>query len=327
MKMKTVTKRKTAITASLLALLLIFGAGADMGCRGGGASGNEGSGAPDESAVKAKVSGVTITENAVNAFTELMFTMYGADFSTVPEEERDMYLAETLDTMVKAAAMELHFEGKDVLPADAEDSFKQLKDMIDQTEGMKETFEAKGITEDTLRYYTNAQYYFQALAAEATEDGALPTEADIEAYYAEHEQEYPEERRISHILVGSAEHNDEDRQLAEEIREKIASGAESFEDMALEYGTDGTKDVGGDLDYHEKSYYVPEFGEAAFALPLEELSGIVESQFGFHILKVTDIRPPSLDAQRESIRSTLTYEISDKRAQELVEEFGVVYPT
>jgi parvulin-like peptidyl-prolyl isomerase len=326
--MKTKMKSKTLITASLLALLLIFGAGAAlMGCSRGGADGNEGGGAQDESAVAATVGGIEITENAVNTFTELMFIMYGVDFSTVSDAEKPQYLAETLDTMVKAAAMELYFEGKDIFPDDAEDSFKQLTDMIDQTEGMKERFDSKGITEDTLRYYTNTQYYFQALAEEATENGTLPTEADIEAYYAEHEQEFPEERRVSHILVGDAEHKDEDRKLVEEIREKIASGEESFEDMALEYGQDDTKNRGGDLDYAVRDAYVPEFSDVAFTLPKDELSGIVESQFGFHILKVTDIRPASLDAQRESIRSTLSYEISDNRAKELVEEYDVVYPT
>jgi parvulin-like peptidyl-prolyl isomerase len=316
---------KTAITASLLAILLIFGvAPALMGCGGGG-----GGSAPDDSAVKATVGDITITENQLNAFAELIFIMsYGSDLSAISEDVQEQFRAQVLDSMVKAAAMELYFAGKDgILPEDVDDSIKQVTDIVAQTEGMKETFEEKGITEDLLRYQFNADAYFQALFLEATENGALPTEAEIEAYFTEHEQEFPEERRVSHILVGSAEHTDEDRQLAEEIREKIASGEESFEDMAIEYSIDtGSKVAGGDLDYAASDAYVPEFSAVAFALPLEELSGLVESQFGFHILKVTDIRPASLDSQRESIRSTLSYEIADKRAQELVDEYGVVYP-
>jgi parvulin-like peptidyl-prolyl isomerase len=313
---KKIAEKCKILFAALFAFML--GAAALTGC--GGAS--------DNSAAVAKVGDIEITENQMNAFTELMFFMNGYDFAALPDDEKDLYRADTLDTMIKAAAMEEYFKGKDVFPEDIADSIKQYTDMLYQTYGLKDTLEEKGVTEDTLKYYVETQYYFEALAEEATEGGVLPTEADTEAYYAAHEQEFQdvEERRISHILVGDAEHSDEDRQLAEDIRERIASGEESFEDMALEYGTDGTKDVGGDLDYNVREAYVPEFSDVAFALLRDELSGIVESEFGFHILKVTDIRNRrSLGAQRESIRNTLTYELYDNRAQELVDEYGAVY--
>jgi foldase protein PrsA len=316
--MKTKIVKKIKITISVLFILILGAAPALTGCGG----------SADESEVLAKVGDVEITENRVNAFTELMFFLYGYDSSNLSDTEKNLYRADTLDTMVQAAAMEEYFKGKDVFPEDADASIKQFTDMIYQTEGVMDTLKEKGITDDTLRYYTETQYYFQALADEVTENGALPTEAEIEAYYTAHEDDFSdtEQRRISHILVGNADHTDEDRLLAEDIRERIASGEESFEDMALEYGTDGTKDIGGDLDYQVKEYYVPEFGEAAFALPQDELSGIVESQFGFHILKVTDIRSMrSLDAQRESIRSTLTYELYDIKTKELIDEFGAEY--
>jgi parvulin-like peptidyl-prolyl isomerase len=276
----------------------------------------------------ATVGDVTITENALSAFTELFFFMYGYDSSSVDEAEMNLYKADSLDTMIQVAAMEQYYEGQDIFPEDVDTRFDQFKAMIDQTAGVSDTFNEKGITDDTLKYYVNMQFYFQALSAEATDDGALPTEADIEAYYNAHEDEFPdvEERRIRHILVGTAELTDEDRQLAEEIREKIVSGQETFEDMAREYGTDGTSAEGGDLGYHEKGYYVEAFGEAAFALPVNEVSDIVESEFGFHIVEVTDIRKlRSLEAQSETIRSTLTYEICEEKMNELVEAYGASY--
>ncbi|MDR1247633.1 MAG: peptidylprolyl isomerase [Clostridiales Family XIII bacterium] len=316
--MKTKTARNFKIAIALLFAVILGAASTLTGCGSGS----------DNSEVLAKVGDIEITENSVNAFTELMFFLYGYDSSNLSDDEKTLYRADTLDTMVQAAAMEEYFKGKDVFPDDADDSIKQFTDMIYQTEGVRDILREKGITDDTLKYYTETQYYFQALADEVTEGGVLPTEAEIEAYYVAHENEYEdtEQRRISHILVGDADHNDEDRQLAEEIREKIASGEESFEDMALEYGTDGTKDKGGDLDYAVRDAYVPEFSDVAFVLPQDELSGIVESQFGFHILKVTDIRSiRSLAAQRESIRSTLTYELYDIKARELMDEFGAAY--
>jgi parvulin-like peptidyl-prolyl isomerase len=317
--MENKNKKKCRIANAALALVL--GVGLSLAGCGGGA-------AADDSEAVAKVGDVTITENQLNAFTEFMFFMYGFDLSGLAEEEKNTYKADTLDSMVQAAALAQYYEGKDALPEDFDANLKQFTDMVHQTEGVDASFAEKGITDDTLKYYMETQLYFQALAAEATNDGALPTESEIEAYYAAHEQEFPEteERRVSHILVGDENHTDEDRKLAEEIREKIASGAETFEDMSREYGTDGTSAAGGDLGYAAREAYVQEFSDVAFTLPVDELSGIVESQFGFHILKVTDIRSArSVESQRESISSTLTYELSDARVQALVAEYGVTY--
>ncbi|MDR2132260.1 MAG: peptidylprolyl isomerase [Clostridiales Family XIII bacterium] len=288
-------------------------------------SGCGGAGGGDKSEVVAKVGDVEIAEDRLNAFTELLFSMYGLDFSGLEESDKNMYKADTLDTMVQIAALEQHFKGKDILKdEDIDGNLDRIKSGIAQTEGLEAGFKEKGITDDTLRYFIESQFYFQAFQEEVANGGGTPpTEAEIEAYYKAHEQEFSgeEERRVSHILVGDDTHADADRQLAEEIREKIASGAETFEDMAKQYGKDGTSALGGDLDYAKREAYVPAFGDVAFTLPQGELSGVVESEFGFHVLKVTDIRNTrSLDAQRESIRYMLTL-------QALVDEYGAVYPS
>jgi parvulin-like peptidyl-prolyl isomerase len=309
-------KRKMMLVAQVLVLiaaLLLSACGA-----GGG-----------KSEVVAKVGDVEITEDRLDAFTELLFSIYNFDLSGLEESDRNMYKAEALDTMVQIAALKQHFKGKED-PADEEidGKLEQFKSELAQRAELAAGFKEKGITDDTLRYFIESQFYFQALQEEVTDGGALPTEAEIEAYYKAHEQEFSdeEERRVSHILVGDDTHAEEDRRLAEEIREKIASGAETFEDMARKYGKDGTRELGGDLDYAKRETYVPAFGDVAFTLPQGELSGVVESEFGFHVLKVTDIRNMrSLDAQRESIRSALTYEFSDEKLRELVKEYGATY--
>jgi parvulin-like peptidyl-prolyl isomerase len=308
----------------LIAQALVLGAVLLLsGCGAGGSNGGDG----DKSEVAAEVGDVTITEDRLNAFTELLFSMYGLDLAGLEESERNRYKADTLDTMVQIAALEQHFKGKDVTAgADIDGNLAQLKSSIEQTEGLAESLEKKGITDDTLRYFIESQFYFEALQTEETDDAKLPSEADIAAYYAEHEQEFPdeEERRVSHILVGDKDHADEDRLLAEEIRGKIASGAETFEAMAQQHGTDGTRSEGGDLGYATRDSYVPAFSDVAFTLPQGELSGIVESEFGFHVLKVTDIRNArSLDAQRDAIRTALT---NENKLQAIVDAYGAVYP-
>ncbi|MFS0824325.1 peptidylprolyl isomerase [Bacillus sp. 1P02SD] len=101
--------------------------------------------------------------------------------------------------------------------------------------------------------------------------------------------------KASHILAKfsdnpSAEVTDEQKAAAkkkiEEVKAKLDSG-EKFEDVAKEYSDDSTAQNGGDLGWFGKGRMVPEFEEAAFALKEGETSDIIESQYGYHIIKVT----------------------------------------
>jgi parvulin-like peptidyl-prolyl isomerase len=304
--------RRRILAAVSVALLLLSGCGA----------------AADDSETVAEVGDIAISENRLTAFTELLFALNNFDLSAVEESEMNLYKAEALDTMAQAAALAQHFEKQGVPLEGVDAALAQFKDDIAQVEGLADSLKKKGITDDTLRYFIETQFYFQNARMEATENDSLPTDEEVEVYYALHEREYPdeEERRVSHILVGDKNHADADRQLAEEIRGKIARGEESFEDMALEHGTDGTRSTGGDLGYAVYADYVPAFSEVAFALPQGELSGVVESEFGFHLLKVTDIRSArSIEAQREAIRTALASELYESALESIAAEFEAVY--
>lgn len=103
------------------------------------------------------------------------------------------------------------------------------------------------------------------------------TDKEIEEHY----NTLKPEIRASHILVA-------DEATANEVKKKLDEGAK-FEDLAKEYSTDpGSKDKGGDLDFFGAGVMVPEFEEAAYALKVGEVSGPVQSQHGFHIIKLTD---------------------------------------
>jgi peptidyl-prolyl cis-trans isomerase C len=89
-----------------------------------------------------------------------------------------------------------------------------------------------------------------------------------------------EKIRCSHILV-------EKMSLAEQILQKIKEG-ESFEVLAAQYSIDSSRKRGGDLGYFGRGVMVREFENAAFALKKGEVSGLVKTQFGYHIIKRTD---------------------------------------
>ncbi len=131
----------------------------------------------------------------------------------------------------------------------------------------------------------------------------------------------PEERRASHILIAVEEGADEAaeaaaRQKAEEILQRLKKG-EPFEKLAKEFSDDpGSAANGGDLGYFGKGVMVKAFEEKAFAMKVGEISGPVRSRFGYHIIKLTDIRPAH-GRDFEEVRATLEQEYRQQKAEEI----------
>jgi len=111
------------------------------------------------------------------------------------------------------------------------------------------------------------------------------TPEEIKRFYTENPEEAksPEEVRASHILLKT-------REDAETVKKKLKAGSR-FDDLAKQYSIDpGSKNKGGDLGYFKKGMMVPEFDAAAFSLKVGEVSDIVETRYGYHLIKVTDKR-------------------------------------
>jgi len=128
----------------------------------------------------------------------------------------------------------------------------------------------------------------------------------------------PEQRSAQHILV-------EQRELAESLLEEIQQGAD-FSELARIHSIDtSTKDSGGDLGYFERDIMVPEFDKVVFKMGIGELSKVVKTDFGFHIIKLTEIQPENTKSFEES-RDQLTSLHQKKAAQQklynLQEELG-----
>src|SRR5690606_36379540 len=135
-------------------------------------------------------------------------------------------------------------------------------------------------------------------------------------YYDENKEmfELPSpEIRASHILVDTEEE-------AREILSKIRGGAD-FEELAKMYSKDpGTKDLGGDLGFFAKGKMVPEFEEAAFALNPGEVSDVVKTEYGYHVIKVTGRRSSlSFEDAKEDIRNNLENAKKDKEFAKHIE--------
>ncbi|HME89880.1 MAG TPA: SurA N-terminal domain-containing protein [Myxococcaceae bacterium] len=141
---------------------------------------------------------------------------------------------------------------------------------------------------------------------------------DIADYYEANRFLYrqPERVRARHILIkvekdAPEAEKDDARQKIERIRQEIEAGKD-FAQAAKEYSEDpGSKDSGGDLGFNERSSWVPEFANAAFALKPGEMSKPVESQFGFHLIKMEERKPPE-SKELEQVKGEIARQLLNK---------------
>jgi len=142
---------------------------------------------------------------------------------------------------------------------------------------------------------------------------------DVQRYYNSNIQQYqqPEQIRASHILL-KTEGKDEAavRKTAEGILAQVKAGAD-FAELAKKVSEDeGSKAQGGDVNFFSRGRMVPEFEEAAFKMNVGDTSDLVKSQFGFHIIRLTDKKPGatrSLDEVRQQITDLLQQQIADQQ--------------
>lgn len=153
------------------------------------------------------------------------------------------------------------------------------------------------------------------------------TDEELETKYNEMKENRELEIRASHILIQQNEETSQQEaaELVAEVQKKLDEG-EDFAELAKEYSTDGSAANGGDLGYFSTGKMVKEFEDAAYGLGENEVSGPVESQFGTHFIKVTDI--PTFEEKKEDIRRQLASEKIDytavqEKMNKLIEDAGV----
>ena len=134
------------------------------------------------------------------------------------------------------------------------------------------------------------------------------TKIEVEEFYTTYKDslgQIPEKFHISHIFVNpkvSEKVKLEAKKLAESIRDSLLSGAD-FEAMAKKYSDDpGSKQLGGDLGFHKRGNFVTEYETAAFALSDGDISKVVESQFGFHIIQLLERRGDAIHTRHILIK-------------------------
>ncbi len=182
-----------------------------------------------------------------------------------------------------------------------------------------------------------ARVEYVILSAEALLPQVAVDDSEIKKYYEEHQPEFgtQEQRQAAHILIAvAAQAPDTDRQAAkakaEQVLQQVKQSPGKFAELAKKYSQDpGSAANGGDLGVFGRGMMVKPFDDAVFQLKPGEISGVVQSDFGFHIIKLLAIKPAkvqALDEVKGVIAQKLKMQKAGDKFAELAEKFSnVVY--
>ena len=177
-----------------------------------------------------------------------------------------------------------------------------------------------------------ADVEYVVLDLDSVENTIHINEADLKSYYEQNQSRYAtkEERRASHILLtvpanATAAEREKIKAQATALLEQVKKNPASFADVARKNSQDpGSAAKGGDLDFFARGAMVKPFEDAAFSLKKGEISDLVSSDFGYHIILLTDIKAPvvpSFESQRAAIEKELKQQQASKKFAEMAEGF------
>jgi peptidyl-prolyl cis-trans isomerase D len=156
---------------------------------------------------------------------------------------------------------------------------------------------------------------------EAARKKVTVTPDEVQTHYRDNIQQFqsPEQVRASHILLKTEGKDKETvRKQAEDVLKQVKAGGD-FAALAKKYSEDeGSQVNGGDLDYFGRGRMVPEFESAAFAMQPGQVSELVETQYGFHIIKLID-RKPETTRPLEEVRAQITEQLQFQKAQQALD--------
>lgn len=182
----------------------------------------------------------------------------------------------------------------------------------------------KGLDKESLRHEIEIGLEAEDLFNRRTAGLKPITDEQIKAFYDSNPERFqqPEQVKVSHILIAvnktdTPAQKAEKKQTALKVLAELKKGAD-FAEEAKKYSDDpGNKDKGGDLGLISKGQTVPEFEKAAFALKTGALSGVVESPFGFHIIKATD-RKKSEKVTLDQAKQNISMYLADQQKNQLL---------
>jgi len=276
----------------------------------------------------AKVNGVGIKTKTLDAAVSNFIENQKVFGVEVKEEEKAKLREGVLEQLISAEL--LYQESKKAKLGDLKEKvnerFDEIKKGFASKDDFKKLLKDRGISEKDLKEDIKKGVYIDTFLEKDLYSSVVISDQEKKEEYEKNKDKLslPEQVKASHILIRfENDASDEDKAGArakiDDLRKRALSG-EDFAELAKENSEDGSAPQGGDLGYFKRGMMVPPFETVAFSLDTGKISDVVETQFGYHIIKVLD-KQDARQLGHEEVEADMTrFLIGQKRAV-VLEEF------
>ena len=260
--------------------------------------------------VIARVNGEDVNKGDFDRLVKQMEAQAGRP---VPAEQRDQVYRGIIDQLVTYTLLVQETKVRNVIVSDAEAKqiadarIAELRKQVPNEAAFNKAMADRNMTVARLRADIRRDIAINKMMQEEIAKLQPPTEAELKEYYDKNPDEF-RGVRASHILIrpdGFDETSKKKARTAIEDVLKQAKAGTDFGELARKHSSDGSAQAGGDLGFFTKGTMVPAFSDVAFALQPGQLSDVVETQFGFHIIKVTEKKEVQFAEASEKLRAFL----------------------
>ncbi|MDO8836240.1 MAG: peptidylprolyl isomerase [Vicinamibacterales bacterium] len=277
----------------------------------------------------AKVNGVVVKKEELQmAITNLE----GRAGAPVPAEQRDTVYRQVLDRIVgyHLLVQEARVRKFEAPPWDVDKRLSDIRSQFPSEQAFKDMLQQRGMTDERLRQETAETIAVNAMLEKEFESLVAISDDELRTFYDGNKPRFREEATVhaSHILIRLEENADaaartKARGQIEGIQAQVKKGA-NFAELARQHSQDpGSAPKGGDLGFFGRGQMVPAFEEAAFATKIGQVSGIVETPFGYHLIKVAETKPGrdvGFDEVKEQIREYLKQQVREQKSQAFIDQ-------
>ena len=276
---------------------------------------------------KAFVNGQEIGGEAVRFELDRLVRFYVSHGMTMEEVKKNLpKLEEKALEQAVGAKLLLDQAAKLDVPVSAADVDAEVAKVVAQVGGednYRKALAAQGVTEEQFRKELEKGAKVNKLVEQACSSVAEPTDDEVAAFYAAHRDEYvaPEQVLCQHILVKGS--GDAALDKIKAIRERIVEEGADFAEEAKKHSDCPSGAQGGSLGWFGRGMMVPEFDKAAFEMKKGEVSGVIATQFGYHIIYKADHKGggrQTLVDVHDQIRDLLRHEARGRATEAYVAE-------
>ena len=247
----------------------------------------------------------------------------------IPAERRDEILRGALDRLITYTVLQQEAKARNITvpEADVEQRVNTMRSQFPNEDDFKKALEARGMSLDRLRTDARIDMVITSMLDAEVAPAAAASDEEVRQFYEANPEKFTKEEavRASHILILADKIADEatKKKAREQIDDilKRARAGEDFAALAKAHSQDGSAAQGGDLDFFTRGRMVPEFEKVAFAMKVGEISEVVTTQYGYHIIKATDRRGAEtvpLDEVSPQVKEFLTAQKRQERAEAFI---------